>query len=264
MLQRQAGGARSDTAVPSSRGRLGPAWRACGTSCLRCIKVLPTGIGMSAPLRAQSPACCKTSAWQRLRPHTPPHPPASGSAGPCLVRTSSVVAALPGALRALVCGQRWRRGGATVEAASSVVVVGARSSAFLPCSAAPASASPPAPIPWSYPASPRVCPAPLPLPSWRPPPPFPSPPSPQRSPSTSLMNKSASLSLVDPRHPAPLTPLQSWSAVADRAVSPVVAHSHASSMTKRLAWNAEDQLTHTNRGLLWTWPRWPRLVFKCL
>lgn len=262
LLQRQSGGVRWVTAVPYSRGQLGPAWRACGMSCRRCIKVLPTGTGMLAPLRAQSQACCKTSVWLRLRPRTPLHPPANGSAGPCLALMSSAVAALPGALRALVFGRLWRRGGATAGAASSAEVLGTRSSASLLCNAAPASASPPAPTPWSCPASLSVSPTPLRSPAWRPPPPCPCPPSPRRSPSTSLTNRSASLSLVDPRHPAPLTPLQSWSAVVDRGVSPAAAHSHASSTTRRSVWSAGDQPTLTNRGLLWTWPRWPRLVIK--
>lgn len=119
IFQREVGGMRSVMAVPYSSGQLGPAWKACGTSCLRCTRAQPTGTGTSAPLQAQSPACCRTSAWPRLRPHTRPRRPASGSAGPCLALTSWVDVAPPGALRALACGRRWRSGGATAGAVSS-------------------------------------------------------------------------------------------------------------------------------------------------
>lgn len=259
-FQGPVSGVRWVTAVPYSSGQLEPAWRACGTPCRRCTERLPSGTGTLAPSRAQLPACCRTWAWLRLPPPTPPHPPASVSAGPCLAQVSSAVAAPPGALRAPACGHRWRRGGATAEAASSGAALGTHSWASRPCSAVPASACLPARTPWSHCASASTCPNRLPSPASHPHPWCTCRPSPQPSPSTSLMNKFASPRLVDLHHPAPLTPLQSWSVVAVRAGSPAVAHSHVSSMLRRLVWSAGDPLTHTNRGLRWTWLRWPRLV----
>lgn len=164
---------------------------------------------MLAPLRAQSPAYCRTLAWLRLHPLTPRRPPARGSAGPCLAQTSSVDAALAGAPRALVCGQLWRRGGATVEVAYSAVALGTRSSASRPCSVAPASAYPPAPTPWSCPASPIAPPAPQLSLVWHLPPLCLCPPSHHCSPSTSHMNRYASQSLVNPLLPARRTPPRS-------------------------------------------------------
>lgn len=260
LLQRQVGGMRWATAVPYSRGQLEPVWRVCGMSCLRWTRLLHTGTGMLVPNPAQSPTCYRTSAWPRLHHPSQLHLPASASAGPCLALTSLVVAALPGALRDLECGRQWKREGATVGAASNVALSGTCSSGSQPCSVAPASAYRPAPTPWSCPLSPSVLLVPQPSRVWHPSLPHPSPCllNPQRSHSTSLTNRSATLSPTGPLPQALLIPLQSLNVVVDRGVFPAVAHSRVSSMTRRLEWSVEDQPTLTNRGLLWIWQRWPR------
>lgn len=255
LMQRQAGGVIRVTGAPYSRGQWEPVWRAYGMSCLRHTKVLRLGTGMLAPLPAQLPACCRTLAWRRAC--RPPPPPANASADPCRARTSWG-AVLPGALRALACGPRWKRGGATAEEACSVAGSGTRSSVSRPCSVAPALAFPLAATLWSCLVSPSVPPALLPSQAWRCPPPNP----PRHLPSTSHTNRFACLSHAGPRLPVPPIPPQSWSAAADKGVLLVVALSRASSMTRRLAWSGEDQPTHRNRGLPWTWPRWHRLVFE--
>lgn len=253
LLQKRASGVIRATAAPYSRGQWGPVWRAYGMSCLRRMKVPRTGIGTWAPPPAQSPACCRILAWKKAC--SPPLRPANASADPCRARTSWV-AVPPGALRALACGQRWRRGGAIVEEASSAVS-GTRSSASPPCSAAPALASPLAATLWSCPASPSVPPAPPPSQAWRCPPLNPR----RHRSSTSPTNRSAYQSSASPRLPVPPIRPRSWSAAADKGVSLAVALSHASIMTRRSAWSAEDQPTPKNRGLPWTWLRWRRLVF---
>lgn len=241
-------------AVPYRRGQSGPVWRVYGTSCLRHTNVPRTGIGMLAPPPAQYQACCKTLVWRKAC--SPPLPPANVSADPCRAQTSWA-AVLPGALRALAFGRRWRRGDAIVEEVSSVVVSGMCRWASQPCSAAPALASLLAATLWICPASPSAPPAPLPSRAWR---------CPLLNPwrhqsSTSRTNRSAYLNRTGPRLPVPLIQLRSWSAAADKGALLAVILSHASLMTKRSAWSAEDQPTHKNRGLPWTWLRWRRLVF---